>query len=321
MTATKLVVWCNQSLGEEASGRLRSLLATHRLHWAPDGQTDPALLREADVAFGQPPVDALMGPHRLRLVQLTSAGYTTYDRQDLKASLAARGVVMTKASWVYDEPCADHVLAFMLAAARALPAAFCEQKGPRGWPTAPLRSRSFLLRDREVLLVGFGSIGRRLVERLAAFGARVKAARRQPTGHEPVPTTAIGEPTFARWLAQAEHVVNLLPANASTLGFFDTGRFAAMKPGAHFYNVGRGSTVETAALGQALQSGHLAAAYLDVTEPEPLPAGHALWTAPNCFITPHTAGGHDDEDLRLVELLRLNIERIQNRQTVIDQVT
>jgi phosphoglycerate dehydrogenase-like enzyme len=75
----------------------------------------------------------------------------------------------------------------------------------------------------------------------------------------------------------------------------DAQRFAAMKPGARFYNIGRGSTVEQGALLRVLESGTLALAYLDVTDPEPLPPEHPLWTAPNCFITPHTAVGHKGE--------------------------
>jgi phosphoglycerate dehydrogenase-like enzyme len=100
------------------------------------------------------------------------------------------------------------------------------------------------------------------------------------------------------WLPRADWVIDILPAASDTAGFFDGARFAAMKPGSIFINIGRGATVDQTALLAALR-GHLRAAYLDVTTPEPLPPEHPLWTAPNCILTPHVAGGHEDENDRL----------------------
>src|SRR6185369_12704858 len=108
--------------------------------------------------------------------------------------------------------------------------------------------------------------------------------------------------------------------NASTLKLMDARRFGLMKPDAFFYNIGRGATVEQEALLEALQTGRLAAAYLDVTEPEPLPPEHPLWTAPNCYITPHTAGGHADEFERLVRHFLDNLERFQGHKSLRDRV-
>jgi phosphoglycerate dehydrogenase-like enzyme len=96
--------------------------------------------------------------------------------------------------------------------------------------------------------------------------------------------------------------------------------FAAMKPGAVFYNVGRGTTVNQAALIAALESGQVGAAYLDVTEPEPLPPDHPLWAAPNCFITPHVAGGHQDEDAHLVRHFVSNLRRFEAGEPLVDVV-
>ena len=93
-----------------------------------------------------------------------------------------------------------------------------------------------------------------------------------------------------------------------------------MKPGAVFYNIGRGTTVDQDALGEALRSGRLRAAYLDVTDPEPLPPEHPLWTTPNCVITPHTAGGHDNEWTRLVQHFLANLRRHEAGQPLLDRV-
>jgi phosphoglycerate dehydrogenase-like enzyme len=93
-----------------------------------------------------------------------------------------------------------------------------------------------------------------------------------------------------------------------------------MKKGAVFYNVGRGSTVDQDALLAALQSEHLAAAWLDVTEPEPLPAGHPLLSVPNCFITPHIAGGHTNESEMLVKHFLENFGRFLRGAPFRDQI-
>ena len=186
----------------------------------------------------------------------------------------------------------------MLSAARGLPACLADQRA-RAWPSARRRRESFLLRGQQVVLVGFGSIARRLVELLAPFEVEVKALRRAPVGDEPV--TVIGEDELLGALRTADHVVNVLPENPATVGLLSARHIKAMRPSAHLYNIGRGTTVDQDALVEALRAGTLGGAYLDVTDPEPLPADHPLWSAPNCHLTPHSAGGRDTEHLALVE--------------------
>jgi len=119
----------------------------------------------------------------------------------------------------------------------------------------------------------------------------------------------VTESGLAVALAAADHVVNLLPDSAATRGFMTAARFAQMKHGARFYNVGRGTTVDQAALIAALESGRLSGAYLDVMEPEPLPPEHPLWQAPNCYITCHIGGGTGDQDEKLVAHFLANLGR------------
>ena len=163
-----LTIYCNADLGDEAMTRLRGGVGSHRLILPEGGAVgvlgvgalDPRL-DGADVVFGQPVAEQVMAAPGVRWVHITSAGYTRYDRDDLRRAFTARGAALTKSSLVYDEPCALQVLAFMCAQARQLPAALDSQRGPRGWPHLPLRSRSSLLRDEKAVLVGFGSIARR----------------------------------------------------------------------------------------------------------------------------------------------------------------
>ena len=119
---------------------------------------------------------------------------------------------------------------------------------------------------------------------------------------------------------QADHIVNILPDSAETRHFFNAARFATIKPGAVFYNIGRGATVDQAALLSALGSGRLNAAWLDVTEPEPLPDDHPLLAEPHCFITPHVAGGHRDEATTLVRHFLKNLDRFVQGEPLLDRV-
>jgi phosphoglycerate dehydrogenase-like enzyme len=311
-----LTIWTNHELLPGPRARLLAGLAPagHRLIQAAGsarsvlalGGKDPALAG-ADIAYGQPdPADVLNYP-RLRWVALSTAGYTRYDRADFRAALAAKGIPLTNASAVFADPCAQHVLAGMLALTRNLPAQLRNQDGPREWRYFSDRYTNRVLTGQDVLLLGFGAIGRRLAELLAPFGVRLTAHRRTPRGDEGA-AVVTGAGLDAA-LAAADHVVNLLPDSPATRGFMSAARLAAMKPGACFYNIGRGSTVDQPALIAALESGRVGAAYLDVMEPEPLPPAHPLWRAPNCFLTCHIGGGTGDQDEKLVAHFLANLGR------------
>jgi phosphoglycerate dehydrogenase-like enzyme len=320
-----LTIFCNVGTLGPARALLAEGVAPHRLVMIEEvglgarGQADPRLL-DADVALGQPDVGQVIAAPRLSWVHLTTAGYTPYDRDDVRAAFAARGAALTKSSLVYDEPCAEQLLAYLLAEARQLFAMNSIQLTTRTWPQKEFRGRSRLLRGQSVVIVGFGSIARRLCELLAPLQLEVTAIRRHVGGDEPVPTWAIDDARAIAALGRADHVVDVLPGSPSTDRFFDAARLAAFKPGAVFYNVGRGTTVDQEALRAALLSGRLRAAYLDVTTPEPLPPEHPLWTTPNCIITPHTAGGHEDEPFRLVRHFLDNLRRFTARQPLVDRV-
>ena len=125
---------------------------------------------------------------------------------------------------------------------------------------------------------------------------------------------------LSRALAEADHVINVLPDSLTTRSFVDAARFAQFKLGARFYNIGRGTTVDQEALIRALDSGRLRGAYLDVMDPEPLPPEHPLWKAPNCFITCHVGGGTSDQDDKLVRHFLQNLDRWERHQPLEDQI-
>jgi len=324
MTSATLTVWCNLRLTKWALATLRAGLGPHRLVRAvempkynqPLGRPDP-FLPEGDVVFGQPEADQCVASARLLWVHLASAGYTTFAGADARSALIARGISVSARSSIYDEPCAQHALAYMLAEARQLPRSMRDQTISHAWHTLPTRAASFLLKGQTVLLVGFGAIAKCLTQLLAPFELHVVGFRRHPRGDEPIEVRSMAE--IDSWLPRADYVIDILPAATETVGFFDAAKFAAMKPGATFINIGRGTTVDQTALLAALR-GHLRAAYLDVTSPEPLPPKHPLWSEPNCFLTPHVAGGHADEYDRLVALFLSNLDRFLRGQPLAGRV-
>ena len=322
---SSLTIWCNAHYPEAAMNELRQGIGRHKLI-QPDARTasnlvaasaDP-LLAEADVALGQPDAEQIAALPRLKWVHLTTAGYTRYDNHVVRAAFKSRGAILTNSSGVYDEPCAEHVLAMMMAVSRQLPQCWADQAGTRTWRAAEHRIRCHLLGGQTALILGFGAIARRLVELLQPFRMNLTAVRRTVSGSEPIRTLPFAR--LPELIPLADHVINILPSNATTDGLFDAELIGRMKPTAMFYNIGRGTTVVQAALQSALEGNAIAGAYLDVTDPEPLPPDHPLWKLPNCWITPHTAGGHADEFERIVRHFVENLRRFEAGESMLDRI-
>ena len=282
------------------------------------GEND-AEFETVEVAFGQPDTVAIERARQLRWVHVSSSGITRYDTPQFRALAAERGIVVTNSASVYSGHCAEHVFSFMLAQARSLPVAL-KTRAASGTPEwDALRSSGRPLEGQSVVILGYGAIGKRLVELLRPFGMKMMAYRRKARGDEGVPV--LDGDRLAEVLAGGvDHVVNILPASDHTRHFFNAKRFAGMNSGAIFYNIGRGSTVDQDALVDALRSKRLTAAWLDVTEPEPLPEGHPLWELEDCHITPHVAGGHAGEDGSLVRHFLRNLERFVHGEAMLDRV-
>ena len=252
----------------------------------------------ADIAFGQPDVESIRQSDKLKWLHVSTAGFTRYDTPEFRAMVKERGLIVTNSSSVYAEACADHALAFMLANSRMLPAALPSHAANGDAEWLRLRGASVSLRGQSLVILGYGAIALELVKLLAPFDMKITAMRRNPRGDEAFPTvTPLNLPAA---LAMADHVINILPENAESIRFVNANLLAQMKPRVVFYNIGRGTTVDQDDLLAALRSGHLAKAWLDVTDPEPLPADHPLRKEPNCHITPHIAGGHAEETVTLV---------------------
>lgn len=315
-------IWTNHSFTAEFD-ELSKELGEHELFVFPpteDGTNGEAadVLRAADIAFGQPNADAVLAAENIKWFQVNLAGYTPYDRADFKENFKRQGRVMTNSSAVYVEPCAQHVLAMMMALARRLPESLDNQRGAKDWKDMETRYSSYLLNEQTALILGFGTIGQRIAELLTPLKMNLIGFRRTISGGESIKMVSLE--TLDEALGTADHVVNVLPANDATRKFLDAGRFSKMKRGTSVYNIGRGTTLDQTALLAEMQNGRIAAAYLDVTNPEPLPPENPLWTTPNVYITPHSAGGFSLEKRRHVRHFLDNLRRFETGAKMIDRI-
>lgn len=221
-------------------------------------------------------------------------------------------VVLTNSSELHGPVVAEHVLALVLALAKKLPQAAVLQQKHRFEPETIWKNG---VHPRELAgatlgLIGLGSIGRRVAKMAAALGMRVIAVREHVEKGSPEGVSAVyPSSALEECLSLSDFVVAAAPVTGGTNGLFNAKRFAKMKPGAYFINVGRGEQVEETALIDALRSGHLAGAALDVFQQEPLPADSPLWEVENLLITPHIASQTEQLWPRHYEVFSENIRR------------
>ena len=230
----------------------------------------------------------------VELVQLLTAGYET-----VQAALP-EGARLANAAGVHDASTAELAVALCLASLRSFPDFFAAQQD-RAW--LPTTSFHEALADKRVLVLGYGSIGRAIAARLTPFEVKVTAvASRARAGDELVPSVH-GVDELPALLPAHDVVVVVVPLGPATVGLVDDAFLAAMPDGALLVNVARGGVVETSALVRHASAGRIRAA-LDVTDPEPLPADHPLWTIPGVLITPHVGGASTAFVPRAVRLLQ-----------------
>ena len=239
---------------------------------------------------------------KLRLIQTLSAGV------DWIVDTVPTGVVLCSARGAHDVPVSEWVLAAILAGVKDLPIARDHQQEGR-WINQPVAR----LAGSTVLLLGYGSIGRAVEDRLEPFDVRILRIARRP--REGVATMD----ALPQLLPQADVVVVLLALTPETQGTIDAGFLGRMRLGALLVNAARGRLVDTGALLRALEDGRVRAV-LDVTNPEPLPAGHPLWRAPGVLITPHIAGNTTDWLKTTYILVRAQLERWVRGEPLINVV-
>ncbi|MCI0683865.1 MAG: D-2-hydroxyacid dehydrogenase [Gemmataceae bacterium] len=272
-------------------------------HWLPDGELprwrdefadcefvdgrDPAVaareLPRANIVYGLPDVGKLAAAASVRWIQLASAGVPAA----LCPVALERNIRVTNLAGLYGPTIAEHAVGLMLILSRNLQIAERNQ-AEKKWD----RSVANTMRDLHgaaIAIVGLGNIGQNIARLCKALGMRVVGCRRTP---RPTPFTDRVYPLaeMNTMLAEADYVAVAAPLTRETDGLLGPAEFKAMRPGAIYINVSRGQVAQEAALVDALQSGHLGGAGLDVFAVEPLPAEHPLWSMPNVAISPHVSG-------------------------------
>jgi phosphoglycerate dehydrogenase-like enzyme len=243
---------------------------------------------------------------KLKWLHATAAGVDQLMYPELRQS----NVVVTNASGVHSVPMAEHVLGTIIALARRFPSAVRYQAWHH-WAQQeiwdePIRPRE--LPGQVLLLVGFGAIGREVAKRARPLGMKIWACTRSGRSDSPDLDRVVPAAELDAVLHQADFVVLAAPETPETRGLMNEQRLRQMKPAAFLINVARGSLVDEAALVKALQQRAIAGAALDVTQQEPLPADHPLWTLENVFITPHLSAASEYLWDRQTELLLENLE-------------
>ena len=288
---TRVLLWCAPISRTAVEAELRKLSGIE-LTSVANVEDAIAHVGAADIlvlpVFNYTPAlaDAIRASKTLRFLQLLTIGFDRLllDKPQASLALASAGDSLSPAV-------AEHAVAMMLALGRRFPEAqtnLAQQK----WDGSQ-NARMFSLDGKTATIVGFGAIGREAALRLRPFGAHIiGVGRSAPTSEladERIPVDQLDAA-----LGRSDIVMIATPLTDQTRHMFDSARIGRMTKGAVLINIARGPIVDTQALTSALQSGHLGGAGLDVTDPEPLPADHPLWKAPNVIITPHVAaaGGY-----------------------------
>lgn len=281
----------------------------------PDGMSSALADADAVVSWRLSADDLEVAP-KLKWMQTVGAGVDDI----VSPELIARGILVTNNSGVHASNIAEHVLCMMLAFARKLPLQIRGQIAHE-WRDDVGRQGVFELGGQTLMIVGMGNIGRALAERANALGMKVIGVRRQTTLDLPRGVDEqFGDDQLKDQLPRADHVAITLPLTSRTRHLFDDSTIGAMKPGSYIYNIGRGPIIDTQSLISHLESGRLAGAGLDVTDPEPLPPDSGLWDMQNVIITSHTSGATPNYLDRAMEILHENIRRFATGRQLLNVV-
>ena len=227
--------------------------------------------------------------------------------------------ILTNTQHTSGPPIADHVIAMMTMLTRGLHN-FHQLQSLEKWKERPIEFPMLELSDKTMLVVGLGGIGTAVAKRAHGLGMRVLGIRNSSRdGPDYVEYVGLSD-ELHELAGQADVIVNSLPLTSATRGMFDSKFFDSAKRGAYFISVGRGESRVTDDLIAALKDGRLTAAGLDVTDPEPLPDGHELWSMPNVIITPHVAATTDQGRWRRWEVIKENLHRYVNGEKMLNVV-
>lgn len=269
---------------------------------SPDAK---AKIAGVDATIGVCSADVLAAGKNIQWIQLVTAGV---ENCVSVPAVRERNILVTNMQRITGPIIAEHVIAMTLAFTRGLDL-YIPAQAQGEWRRDVYTGRMAVVDGKTMLVVGLGGIGTEVAKRAHALGMKVTATRASGrTGPDYV--SYVGLPDELPKLAsEADFIVNTAPLTPQTKGIFNAALFAKMKPTAYLINIARGGSVVTDDLIDALKNKRIAGAGLDVTDPEPLPADHPLWKAPNVIITPHVASDSDLGFDAQIQVVRENLRR------------
>jgi phosphoglycerate dehydrogenase-like enzyme len=311
MNAVKPAPVIAHHFGARVTGLLKQRWPGHMVHesdparpWSLPSDTSVLLSGPSRTWSGGPAGRPDDWPAGLTWIQLPGAGADLYPRWLLASAL------VTTARGVNSVSIAEFVLASMLAHAKRFPSAWITRR--EDWRTVHMAT----LDGKTLGLLGFGSVAQEVAQRALAFGLKLVVHRRSTT--EPLPPGVARAASFAALLAEADYLVLAAPHTPDTHHIINQRTIAAMKPGIHIVNVARGGLIDQDALLAGLDDGRVGSVSIDVTDPEPLPAGHRLYTHPRVQLSPHVAWNSPDTLDRLVAKFNQNMERFIEGRPLLD---
>ncbi|HEU4752899.1 MAG TPA: D-2-hydroxyacid dehydrogenase [Armatimonadota bacterium] len=281
--------------------------------------TDEALAQvaDADGVYGLITPEIIRAGKKLKWVQTGSAGVENYVTIP---ELVNSDIVLTNMQKMFGPQISDHAMGFLLSFTRSLPY-FLQLQAREEWgrpPQAPLPVMDEL-QDKTMQIIGLGGIGSNIARRAHGFGMHVLATDPKVAAKPDYVDELHLPDAFHRLLPRADVLVSAVPLTPQTRGMVGEREFGMMKKGVIFINMSRGKVVNTDALVQALESKKLAAAGLDVTDPEPLPKGHPLWKQ-NVVITPHCSNQSPAGRERIYRMFRENLRRFGSQESLLNIV-
>jgi len=280
--------------GSWACEELRKRFPECEFRFFRRGQETLEDIRWADVATGHPSRRMLREAKNIQWLHIQSAGVDGYTDRKIYAN---PDIIVTRTADVFSTAIAEHAIGMMLALNRLFPKYLRDQAVHR-WDRGGER---YEVDGSVVLMLGTGSLAAEIVKRLKGFNCRIIGVRRDTAkaaeGYDRIyPSEKLHDA-----LREADYIIDSLPRTPQTEKYLSHEEFAVMKPRAMVINVGRGATIDTDALIEALRAGRIAGAGLDVTDPEPLDSDSPLWDMENVIITPHSSGFSENADKRRLE--------------------
>lgn len=266
-------------------------------------------LLSAEIVMGNPrPVEWLGKAVNLKWVQLYSTGFEYYRSIKIPA-------VVTNMQDYYSQPCAETAISGIMALYRGMND-FAVLKKQKEWVGYHIREGLQILMNRKIIIMGYGSIGKRIAKILSGFDCEIRIYAR--TAAE-ASIRSVHE--LEQTIGWADVIIGCLPGTTDTKGLFTSHMINKMQSHAIFCNVGRGNLVaDEAALVNALMEHKIGGAVLDVTAEEPLPAGHPLWDCPNTILTQHSGGGNITEYHGIAHFFVENLKRFRNNEPLKNRV-